>query len=62
MFRLVGCGICGNTPTPYNAGGPAEEIDHGKNLGDAAGRAGVRRHVYSSVGGAERHSGIPHFE
>jgi uncharacterized protein YbjT (DUF2867 family) len=31
-------------------------------MADAALAAGVRHVVYSSVGGAERHTGIPHFE
>lgn len=42
--------------------GPAGEIRMGKRIGDAARAAGVPRIVYSSVGGAERQTGIPHFE
>lgn len=38
------------------------EVEHGRAIGDAARTAGVPRIVYSSVGGAERHTGIPHFE
>ncbi len=38
------------------------EIAQGKNLADAAKAAGVRHFVYTSVGGAERNSGIPHFD
>lgn len=38
------------------------EIRQGKALADAAKAADVRHFVYSSVGGAERRSGIPHFE
>ena len=38
------------------------EVEHGKAIGRAAQQAGVPRIVYSSVGGAERHTGIPHFE
>lgn len=38
------------------------EVEHGRVLGDAAVAAGVPHVVYSSVGGAERHSGVPHFE
>jgi uncharacterized protein YbjT (DUF2867 family) len=38
------------------------EITQGKNLADAAVKAGVKHFVYSSVGGAERGSGVPHFE
>lgn len=43
-------------------GGTRTEIEHGRALGNAASRAGVGRLVYSSVGGAERATGIPHFE
>jgi uncharacterized protein YbjT (DUF2867 family) len=42
--------------------GTAGEIEHGRATADAAVRAGVPRVVYSSVGGAERSSGVPHFE
>ena len=38
------------------------EITQGKNLADAASAAGVRHFVYTSVGGAERDSGVPHFD
>lgn len=38
------------------------EVSQGKNVADAARAAGVQHFVYSSVGGAERNSGIPHFE
>ncbi|MBB3674408.1 NmrA/HSCARG family protein [Modestobacter versicolor] len=38
------------------------EVADGRNLADAAVAAGVRHLVYSSVGGAERHTGVPHFE
>jgi uncharacterized protein YbjT (DUF2867 family) len=42
--------------------GPAGEVKQGKNLADAAKDAGVEHFLYSSVGGADRHTGIPHFE
>src|SRR5712692_236135 len=42
--------------------GAKREITQGKNLADAAKRAGVKHFVYSSVGGAERNTGIPHWE
>ena len=42
--------------------GAQVEIDQGKRLADAAMRAGVRHFVYSSVGGADRATGIPHFD
>src|SRR5262249_38335797 len=42
--------------------GTKREVEQGKNLADAAKKAGVGHFVYSSVGGAERHSGIDHWE
>jgi uncharacterized protein YbjT (DUF2867 family) len=38
------------------------EVRRGVGVAESAARAGVPRVVYSSVGGAERESGIPHFE
>jgi len=42
--------------------GARREVQQGKNLADAARKAGVEHPVYSSVGGAERNSGIMHWE
>lgn len=42
--------------------GARREVSQGKNLIDAAKKAGVAHFVYSSVGGAERKSGVVHFE
>jgi uncharacterized protein YbjT (DUF2867 family) len=42
--------------------GARREVLQGKNLADAAAKAGVGHFVYSSVGGAERNSGIGHWE
>ncbi len=42
--------------------GPAGERRQGRNLADAAKDAGVEHFLYSSVGGADRGTGIPHFE
>jgi len=42
--------------------GAKREVQQGKNLADAALTAGVGHFVYSSVGGAERNSGIAHWE
>lgn len=42
--------------------GPAGEVRRGHAVADAAARANVPHVVYSSVGGAERGTGIPHFE
>src|SRR5262249_8201459 len=36
------------------------EVRQGKSLADAAKAAGVRHFVYSSVGSAERNTGVPH--
>jgi uncharacterized protein YbjT (DUF2867 family) len=47
--------------TPFQDGVEAE-VTQGITLGEAAAAAGVKHYVYSSVGAAERHSGIPHFE
>jgi uncharacterized protein YbjT (DUF2867 family) len=42
--------------------GAKREVQQGKNLADAAKNANVGHFVYSSVGGAERNSGIDHWE
>ena len=42
--------------------GSEGELRQGKALADAAKAAGVSHFVYSSVGGAHRNTGIPHFE
>ena len=42
--------------------GAKHEVVQGKNLADAAKKAGVDHFVYSSVGGAERNTGIGHWE
>jgi uncharacterized protein YbjT (DUF2867 family) len=47
--------------TPFEKGMDAE-VTQGTKLGDAAKAAGVKHYVYSSVGGADRKSGVPHFE
>ncbi|WP_299957423.1 NmrA/HSCARG family protein [uncultured Modestobacter sp.] len=38
------------------------EVEDGRALADAVAAAGAGHLVYSSVGGAERHTGVPHFE
>lgn len=38
------------------------EIRRGIAVADAARKTGIEHFVYSSVGGADRHSGVPHFE
>jgi len=42
--------------------GVEKEEEQGKRFAAAAKEAGVERFVYSSVGSAHRHTGIPHFE
>ena len=42
--------------------GAKREVQQGKNVASAAKKANVRHFVYSSVGGAERKTGIPHWE
>ncbi len=42
--------------------GTAGEVRRGATIAEAAARADVPHVVYSSVGGAERSTGIPHFE
>lgn len=42
--------------------GAKREVQQGKNIADAARKAGVEHFVYSSVGGAERNSRIGHWE
>jgi uncharacterized protein YbjT (DUF2867 family) len=42
--------------------GVEAEVRQGRTVADAALEAGVEHFVYSSVGGAERKTGIPHFD
>lgn len=42
--------------------GARREVQQGKNLSDVAKKVGVEHLVYSSVGGAERNTGITHWE
>ena len=42
--------------------GAKREVQQGKNMADAAKKAGVEHFVYGSVGGAERNSRITHWE
>jgi len=44
------------------ADGVDVEERQGKSFADAAAKARVEHFVYSSVGGADRHTGVPHFE
>lgn len=38
------------------------EVEHGRTIATAAADSGLPLLVYRSVGGAERHTGVPHFE
>jgi uncharacterized protein YbjT (DUF2867 family) len=42
--------------------GARREVQQGKNMAEAARAMGVEHFIYSSVGGAERNSGISHWE
>jgi len=42
--------------------GGLKEVQFGKNMADAAKQAGVSHFIYNSVGGADKQSGVPHFE
>lgn len=44
------------------AAGVDGEVRHGKAIADAAKAAGVSHLVYSSVGDADRQTGVPHFD
>ncbi len=55
-------GVYGVFSVQPPAEGTAAEIRQGKAVADAALQAGVSHLVYSSVGGAERKTGIAHFE
>jgi uncharacterized protein YbjT (DUF2867 family) len=48
--------------TPFGPRGVDGELADGIALADAAAGAGVEHLVFNSVGGAERNTGIPHFE
>ena len=47
--------------TPFE-GGMEIEVQQGKTLADAAKNANVPQYVFTSVGVADKNSGIPHFE
>ena len=47
--------------TPFEAGMDAE-VRQGIMMADAAKQAGVTHYVYTSVGSAQRNTGIPHFD
>ncbi|GGU92229.1 hypothetical protein GCM10010260_28540 [Streptomyces filipinensis] len=47
--------------TPFEAG-PEAEVDQGRSILAAAATARVLHLVFSSVAGADQHSGVPHFD
>lgn len=44
------------------AAGYHGEVEQGTNMTEVAADAGIEQFVFSSVGGAERNTGVPHFE
>jgi uncharacterized protein YbjT (DUF2867 family) len=44
------------------AAGLAGEVEQGTTFADAATASGIKHLIYTSVGGADRGSGVPHFE
>ena len=46
----------------FHSAGPDGEVRQGKAFADAAWHAGVEHLIYSSVGAADKNTGIPHFE
>ncbi len=58
---LDGAGGAFVVGTPYEAG-PEKEVVHGKNVIDACIDKGIGHVVYTSVGSANRKTGIPHFD
>lgn len=59
-FEDVAAAFAMTNPTPPL--GVDAEVAHGSAILDAAQRAGLPFLVFSSVGGADRKSGVPHFE
>jgi uncharacterized protein YbjT (DUF2867 family) len=48
--------------TKWRGVGVEQEVVHARALVDAAAAAGVRHFVYTSVSGANRNTGVPHFD
>ncbi|MGH8876293.1 MAG: NmrA/HSCARG family protein [Stackebrandtia sp.] len=63
-LRAAMAGVHGvfSVQTFLTPGGVVTEQRQGKAVADAAAQAGVAHLVYTSVGGAERATGIPHFD
>lgn len=58
---LAGCWGAFAVQNTWEAGVEKEE-EQGKRFAELAKRAGVEHYVYTSVGSADRHTGVPHFE
>lgn len=61
-LRAAMDGVYGVYSVQDSTGGAEKEIREGINLADAAKRSRVSHFVYSSVGSADRKTGIPHFD
>lgn len=48
--------------TNFYEAGYDDEVTQGRNMAEVAADAGIEHFVFSSVGGAERDTGIPHFD
>jgi uncharacterized protein YbjT (DUF2867 family) len=59
---LTGVDAVFSVQTFTGPGGVAAEERRGRLVADLVAELGIGHLVYSSVGGAERHTGIPHFE
>jgi uncharacterized protein YbjT (DUF2867 family) len=59
---MAGIDAVFSVQTFHGRGGVAAEQRQGQAVADIAAASGVSHVVYSSVGGADRHSGLAHFE
>lgn len=59
---VEGCYGCYSVQSFWDAGDPDLETAQGCEIAEVAAEAAVRHFVYSSVGGAERETGIAHFD
>jgi uncharacterized protein YbjT (DUF2867 family) len=55
-------GVYGVFSVQGRSEGEQAEVEQGIHLADAANRSRINHFIYSSVGSANRHTGIPHFE
>lgn len=59
LVEEVECVYC---VTTFFEAGTDTEVEQGTNMAEAAAEAGVEQFVFSSVGGADRDTGLAHFE